>query len=142
MWQGMEMFVIVKHASLLGQRLQKIIAFDTDFKSVSPQTDLINMQLKRRTLSDTGSGSSSALNWEKINENKIKFLCIPDLLTKIRQGMEMFGIVNHTSLLGHRLQKSIAFDTISNPFHLRLIWLTCSSKEELCLTRGAAVALL
>jgi hypothetical protein len=58
----MEMFVIVKHASLLGQRLQKIIAFDTDFKSVSPQTDLINMQLKRRTLSDTGSGSSSALN--------------------------------------------------------------------------------
>jgi hypothetical protein len=43
MRQGMEMFGIVKHASLLGQHLQKIIAFDTDFKSVSPQTDLINM---------------------------------------------------------------------------------------------------
>ncbi len=38
--------------------------------------------------------------WEKINENKIK------LPTKIRQGMEMFGIVNHTSLLGQRLQKN------------------------------------
>ena len=73
------------------------------------------MQLKRRTLSDMQSNYNSAVNREKINENKIK------LPTKIRQGMEMIGIVNHTSLLGQRLQKSIAFDTISNPFHLRLI---------------------
>jgi hypothetical protein len=70
MRHGLETFVIVKHTSLLGQRLQKIIAFDTDFKSVSPQTNLINMQLRRRTLSDTESGCSSAVNREKINEKK------------------------------------------------------------------------